>query len=428
METALSAVSASCRVFLRGFVSKLGLGLLRLSIFRGEPGQLGAAFDLLDARSKFARRLRSGLGLALKEPESCFGCFPPTGGGGNFVAQRSEAAVEPGNRGAEFLNLALGGSAFLTCDAHFLGMFVERRFVRSQRVDHLREELVGVLDFILLHTHLFAGGSDVQAMAFDERARFLAAFHVGRYATFRRENPAFQRLKIVPNSGDLNIEGFHPGSKSRKFGLLLNHFALVNRALFLASSEFVTDRFEIARELAIVLVREMRVKGSQVLHQRLVAAGFGCLTLKGTDLAAYLLDDVLHTEQVCLSVFELAQRFLFLGLVFCDSRRLLENRPAILGTAAQDKINLPLLHDRVGAAPYASIHEELVNVAQPAWRLVEKVFASSVAKNAAGDANFIPLHAQLFFALGKSQRNLGHTEGLTAVRSAEYHVRHLTSP
>ena len=159
----------------------------------------------------------------------------------------------------------------------------------------------------------------------------------------------------------------------------------------------MTNRFEIARELAIVLVREMRVKGPEVLHQRLVAAGFGCLALKGTDLAANLLDDILHAEQVCLSVFEFAQRFLFLGLVFCDSRRLLENRPAILGTAAQDQIDLPLLHDRVGAPSYASIHEELVNIAQPAWRLVEKVFASSVAKNAAGDANLIPLHAQALF-------------------------------
>ena len=171
----------------------------------------------------------------------------------------------------------------------------------------------------------------------------------------------------------------------------------------------------------------MGIEYPEVFHQSLVTAGLGRLTLEGADLPADLFDDILHTEQVRLRVFEFAQRLFLLGLVFRYSRGFLKDRAAIFRPAAQDQIDLSLLHDRVGAAAHPRIHEELVDVAQPTWRLVEKILTLAVAIHAPGDANLIPFDAQFLFALGESQRNLGHSERLPAVCPAENHVRHLPS-
>ena len=155
-------------LLLRGFVGYLGVGLLRLRALRGQPCKVDAASDLLYARSEFPCGMRSRFGLSLKKPQPGFGRFPPPCGRGNFVAQRAQSRVEPCDRGAEFLDMTFGCGAFLAGDAHFLSMFVERCFVRAQRLDHLRQKLVGLFDLILLHSHLFAGRRNVHTMPLDE--------------------------------------------------------------------------------------------------------------------------------------------------------------------------------------------------------------------------------------------------------------------
>ena len=87
----------------------------------------------------------------------------------------------------------------------------------------------------------------------------------------------------------------------------------------------------------------------------------------------------------------------FCALYFVIPCRLFENRPPILGSTAQDEIDLALLHDRVGASPDTGIHEELVNIAQPARRLVEEILALAIAENASGNADLVPFDAQVLF-------------------------------
>ena len=124
-------------LLLRGLVGYLGIRLLRLRTLRGEPCKVGAASDLLYARSEFSRGIRSRFGLSLQKPQSGFGHFPPSSGRGNLAAQRAQSRVKPCDRGADFLDMALGCSALLAGDAHFLSVFVEGRLVRVQRPSYV---------------------------------------------------------------------------------------------------------------------------------------------------------------------------------------------------------------------------------------------------------------------------------------------------
>ena len=97
------------------------------------------------------------------------------------------------------------------------------------------------------------------------------------------------------------------------------------------------------------------------------------------------------------------------------------------GSAAQDQIDLPLLHDRVSAPTHAGIHEQLVDVLEPAGRLVEQVFAFPIAKNAPGDAHFVPVDARAPPRIRRMSSKLPPSRAPPAVGAAENHVRHFPS-
>ena len=156
--------------------------------------------------------------------------------------------------------------------------------------------------------------------------------------------------------------------------------------------------------------RELGLELGQFLEARLVAARLAGLPLQRADLPLHLADDVGEADEIRLGVLELAQRLLFLALVLRDAGGFLENRAAILRARREDRVDLALLHDRVGGAADAGVHEQAVDVAQAARRLVELVLARAVAENAAGDRDFVVGGAELLLAIAEGQRDLGHAE------------------
>src|SRR4029434_8976538 len=106
-------------------------------------------------------------------------------------------------------------------------------------------------------------------MAFDQRARFVAAFYVRRDPGLGREDATLQCLQIVANVRDLSVEGFQAGSKCGKLRLLLQDFGLVSRTLVIIAGELAADLVAIANELAVILVREVGIKYTQVPLQGL---------------------------------------------------------------------------------------------------------------------------------------------------------------
>ena len=171
----------------------------------------------------------------------------------------------------------------------------------------------------------------------------------------------------------------------------------------------------------------MRVEDPQILKHGLISPRLGCLPLQRPNLSLHFFDDVLNPYQVRLAELQLSERFFFLRLEFRDSGGFFKNGAPILRAIAQNLVDLALLHDRVGAATDARIHEKLVDILQAAGRFIQKIFALPIAINTAGDANFIPLDPQLLLAFRKGHRNLRHTQRWTAIRAAKNHIRHLAT-
>ena len=297
----------------------------------------------------------------------------------------------------------------------------------AEGLDHLAEQGIRLLDLLLLGADFFFRLGDIRPVALDQGGGLVLAFPVRLDPALRGKDPVPDRLDPVPCHRRRRVEIVDPLAESRQLGLLRGDFLLVDRAGGFALADLELEVFELVGEVAVIPMREVRIECAQILHQCLVAARFPRLPLQRTDLPFDLLNDVLHADEVHLGVFQFPQGLFFLGLVFGDPGRLLEDCAPILRPAAEDEVDLPLLHDRIGAPPDAGIHEELVNVLQPADRLVQEIFALAVAVDPARDPHLVPIRPEFFFALCERHRNLRHPESRTAVGAAENDVRHLAA-
>ena len=184
---------------------------------------------------------------------------------------------------------------------------------------------------------------------------------------------------------------------------------------------------EIVCQAPVEFVREVRVEQAQVRRERAVAAGLGGLALERLELALDFRDHVGQPREVAVGLCELARGFPPLGLVLRDAGRLLENRAPVLGPGREDQVDPALLHDGIGRAAHAGVHEQFLDVAQAAGGLVEEVFAPAVAEHAPGDGHLVERRAELRLAVREGQRHLRHAERLAGVRAVEDHVGHLAA-
>ena len=120
-------------------------------------------------------------------------------------------------------------------------MLFERRLVPAQRLDHLRQELLGLLDLVLLRSHLFPSRRYIRTMPLNRRAGLLTALVVGRKTTLRGENPAFQGLHVVAPSRGLAIQKLRASAQARELVFQLEDFVLVFSAHFFVSLELASD-------------------------------------------------------------------------------------------------------------------------------------------------------------------------------------------
>ena len=175
---------------------------------------------------------------------------------------------------------------------------------------------------------------------------------------------------------------------------------------------------------------EPGVEDFELVENFFVPARLTGLTLQGNDLAFDFFDDVGQAHQILLGVFELAERFFFLVLVFADAGSFLENHAPVVGMGAEDLVNLALCHHRIAGPANAGIHEHLLDVAKPALGFVQQIFAGAVPVHAAGHCDFgeIKIDArqrnQLRIHVGKSQVDFGKADRFAAVGTVENHVGH----
>ena len=180
-------------------------------------------------------------------------------------------------------------------------------------------------------------------------------------------------------------------------------------------------------DLIVLTANKVEFEDLEVVGECLVAAGFAGLALQGSDLALHFAHDVVDADKIRFGVFELAQGFAFLRLELGDAGGLFEHGATIFRTTAQDQVDLALLHDGVAAATNPRIHEEIVDVAQAARRLVEQVFTLPIAKDPARHANFLVIRAEMLRASAEGEGNFRHADRRARVRAAEDNIRHLAT-
>src|SRR6185503_9808163 len=123
----------------------------------------------------------------------------------------------------------------------------------------------------------------------------------------------------------------------------------------------------------------------QLVAQPLVAPRLRRLALQRAALLLHLEHDVVHAREVLLRGLELQLRGAAARLVLGDARRFLDQLAAIGRPRAENHADLPLLDDGVGLGAEARVHEQLVDVAQPADFAVDQVFALARAIEPARD-------------------------------------------
>jgi len=201
--------------------------------------------------------------------------------------------------------------------------------------------------------------------------------------------------------------------------LLMRHQLLaerVDRRVQLADADI--ERGETA-------AREENIEAAQLVAQLAILLRFARLALERADLAFDLADHVGETQQIRFGLIDLAQRFFAVSLELGDAGGLLENRAAVLWFGGEDGVDLPLGHHRIRGGADAGAHEKPMDIFEAAEIFVDEVLSLARAENTAGDGDLIKLGVEQTFTVSKGDRDLCHTQRLTAVGPVEHHIRHL---
>ena len=145
-------------------------------------------------------------------------------------------------------------------------------------------------------------------------------------------------------------------------------------------------------QLVELMAGELGIQVLQFRGKLFVAARLAGLALERANLALHLADQVRYAQQVLLGVFEFAQRLFLLRLVLGDAGSLLEDHPAVFRLAGEDLRDVALGHDAVAGAAHPRAHEQLLDVFQPAGRLVDEILAPAVPENPARNGHLVVSH------------------------------------
>ncbi|OQB34958.1 MAG: hypothetical protein BWY09_02494 [Candidatus Hydrogenedentes bacterium ADurb.Bin179] len=124
-------------------------------------------------------------------------------------------------------------------------------------------------------------------------------------------------------------------------------------------------------------------------------------------------------------MFELAGGLALVHLELGDAAGLLEDFAAVLRAGAEDLVDPPLLHEGIGGGPDAGVHEEALDILEPAGGFIEEILALAGAEDTAGDGDLVEFGAEDGFAIGEGDVDLGHAEGFADIGAVEDTIFHL---
>ena len=325
------------------------------------------------------------------------------------------------------MQLALVLFSLLTHLGRMFRQFGELGLLRLEQALGFCEEHIGIVNFRLLLRPLGFRCLHIELIALDQRRQFLRPLAIEFDPAVMSRDLILQPLHFRARFVDPGVDFLELAALGRDFVFVFLDLAFGGSLLFVVTPRGRARLFQLRLERIELGARMMRVEHLEIGQQRLVAARLPRLPLERTDLAFDFLDDVAQAQQICLRRLELAHGLAFLPFVFGDPGGFFEDRAPIFRTRTEDLVDPALLHDGVGAAPHAGVGEKTVDVFQPADCLVEQVFRETVAVDAACDAHFVPIDAEIGRAVGEREGDFGVADRLTRIGPAEDNIGHFAT-
>jgi hypothetical protein len=168
--------------------------------------------------------------------------------------------------------------------------------------------------------------------------------------------------------------------------------------------------------------------GPQLFGQAAVpASGIG-LALQGTQVAAHLLQKVGEPVHVDGGGLQAPLGPLLALAVLEDAGRLLDHRPAVLGTGVKDGVEAALAHDDVLGAPDPGIRQQFLDVEEPAGLTVHGVAGLPVPGEGPSDAQLGAVEGEEPLGVVDGERDFGLGGRRAPGGAGEDHVVHLAAP
>ena len=165
-------------------------------------------------------------------------------------------------------------------------------------------------------------------------------------------------------------------------------------ALIVEVGDAAGQTVEALAEVVVLIEREIEAQLPIASVQITEAPRLGGLTANDAQPPLGLLELLADADQVEVAAFELAGGLDLAGLELGDARGFLEDDAAVRRVGGEHGVDAALLDRRVGVRAYAGVHEELFDVAEPAFLAVDQVLAAAVAVEAPGDVHLLAVHAE----------------------------------
>ena len=142
-------------------------------------------------------------------------------------------------------------------------------------------------------------------------------------------------------------------------------------------------------------------------------------------LALQLGVEIADTHQIVLGRLQAARSLLLAVAELGHARGLLKDLTAVLALERQDLVNTPLSDDRIAVAPKAGIHEQLMDVFEPAGLFIQGILAFARAVISPRDHDLCIIRAEYVVRVIQNQGDLGKSNRAALLGAAEDDVLHL---
>ncbi len=159
-------------------------------------------------------------------------------------------------------------------------------------------------------------------------------------------------------------------------------------------------------------------------HAGMPPCGVG-LTFEGTQLSSNLPEEILQSGEIALGRGESTLGLLLATSVLEDPCSLLDDRPSLLRSCIEDRVDLSLRDDHVLLSTDTAVRQQILDVEEPTRHTIERVLAVAGAEQGPGDGDLVELDREHPRRVVDGETDLGASERRPLCRAGEDDIVHL---